>query len=71
MTAKAAELQREVRENAEEYQNYLKDLYSWESDIKSKDEALKNSPKPPIEVNLESLLWCSVHCNITVTCLGH
>ena len=45
MTAKAAELQREVRENADDYQNYLKDLYEWEKEIKVKDEMLKNAPK--------------------------
>lgn len=45
MTAKAAELQREVRENAEDYQSYLKDLYQWETEIKVKDEMLKKAPK--------------------------
>ncbi len=49
MTAKAAELQREVRENAEDYQNYLKDLYGWEKEIKFKDEMLKNAPKIPVQ----------------------
>ena len=47
MTAKAAEMQREVRENAEDYQNYLKDLYSWESEIKVKDELLKKASQSP------------------------
>ena len=47
MSAKAAELQREVRENAEDYQNYLKSLYKWEEEIKVKDEALKKSAKKP------------------------
>ncbi|XP_046444270.1 RNA polymerase II-associated protein 3-like isoform X1 [Daphnia pulex] len=47
MSAKAAEMQREVRENAEDYQNYLKDLYQWENEIKVKDELLKNAPKSP------------------------
>lgn len=49
MTAKAAELQREVKENAEDYQNYLKDLYGWENEIKAKDEILKNAPKTPVD----------------------
>lgn len=48
MTAKAAELQREVRENAEGYQSYLKDLYQWEKEIKVKDEMLKKAQKPPL-----------------------
>ncbi len=47
MSAKAAEMQREVRENAEDYQKYLKDLYQWENEIKVKDELLKNAPKSP------------------------
>ena len=45
MSAKAAELQKQVRENADDYQNYLKSLYQWEDEIKIKDEVLKNSSK--------------------------
>jgi hypothetical protein len=45
MTAKAAELQKQVRENTDDYQNYLRSLYQWEDEIKIKDEALKKSPK--------------------------
>lgn len=48
MSAKAADLQRQVRENADDYQNYLKSLYQWEDEVKIKDEALKNGPKKSI-----------------------
>ncbi|XP_017045278.2 RNA polymerase II-associated protein 3 isoform X2 [Drosophila ficusphila] len=41
---KAFELQRQVRQNAREYQNSVKELYSWEQDIKSKEKELKNAP---------------------------
>ncbi|XP_017836198.1 RNA polymerase II-associated protein 3 [Drosophila busckii] len=43
---KAFELQMQVRQNAREYQSSVKDLYSWEKEIKSKEQALKNAPAP-------------------------
>ena len=55
MAAKAAELQREVRENAEDYQNYLKDLYGWEKEIKVKDEMLKKGSNSSIIKNEVSI----------------
>lgn len=55
MSAKAAELQREVKENAEDYQNYLKDLYGWEKEMKLKDEMLKKSPKPSLDDKVPSI----------------
>ena len=48
MTAKTADLQRQIRENADDYQTYLKSLYQWEDEVKIKDEALKNGPKKSI-----------------------
>ncbi|KAM8714338.1 hypothetical protein ACLKA7_014465 [Drosophila subpalustris] len=39
----------QVRQNAREYQNSIKDLYSWEKEIKSKEEALKHAPAPKIQ----------------------
>lgn len=39
----------QVRRNASEYQNSVKDLYSWEKEIKSKEEALKHAPAPKIQ----------------------
>nr|NP_524664.1 spaghetti [Drosophila melanogaster]AAF47175.1 spaghetti [Drosophila melanogaster]AHB12554.1 FI17138p1 [Drosophila melanogaster]CAB64598.2 spaghetti [Drosophila melanogaster] len=41
---KAFELQRQVRQNAREYENSVKDLYSWEQDIKNKEKELQKSP---------------------------
>ncbi|XP_010885380.2 RNA polymerase II-associated protein 3 [Esox lucius] len=52
---KAIELQLQMRQNAEDLHNFMKDLDSWETDIKKKDEELRNgivskSPKilPPV-----------------------
>lgn len=41
---KAFELQRQARQNAREYESSVKDLYSWERDIKNKEQELKKSP---------------------------
>ncbi|CAH1266025.1 RPAP3 [Branchiostoma lanceolatum] len=51
---KALEIQMQVRQNASEMQDFLKDLDSWEDDIKKKDEQLKTQKEghepvlPPI-----------------------
>ncbi|XP_020818298.1 RNA polymerase II-associated protein 3 [Drosophila serrata] len=49
---KAFELQRQVRQNAREYESSVKDLYSWEQDIKKKEEELKKSPATVAAKNL-------------------
>ncbi|KAH8371062.1 hypothetical protein KR093_006028 [Drosophila rubida] len=49
---KAIELQMQVRRNATEYQNSVKDLYSWEKDIKTREEAMKNAPAPTVDSKL-------------------
>ena len=36
-------IQHQMRENNQELQDFLKDLDSWEKDIKAKDETLKTS----------------------------
>ncbi|TDG50226.1 hypothetical protein AWZ03_003442 [Drosophila navojoa] len=48
---KAMDLQFQVRQNAREYQNSVKDLYSWEKEIKSKELAMQNAPAPKIQKN--------------------
>ncbi|XP_030080903.1 RNA polymerase II-associated protein 3 [Drosophila hydei] len=48
---KAMELQFQVRQNAREYQSSVKDLYSWEKEIKSKELAMLNAPAPKIQTN--------------------
>ena len=40
---KAMELQFQVRQNAAELNDFLKDLGDWETEIKRKDEQLQNS----------------------------
>lgn len=62
MSAKAAELQREVRENAEDYQSYLKSLYKWEEEIKVKDEALKAAKKPAGN----QVVWIFAHTSFVI-----
>ncbi|XP_016974782.1 RNA polymerase II-associated protein 3 [Drosophila rhopaloa] len=49
---KAFELQRQVRQNAKEYENSVKDLYSWERDIKSKEKELQKAPASAANKNL-------------------
>ncbi|KAH8253418.1 hypothetical protein KR032_005471 [Drosophila birchii] len=49
---KAFELQRQVRRNARDYESSVKDLYSWEQDIKKKEEELKKSPATALAKNL-------------------
>eukprot|EP00027_Filamoeba_sp_ATCC50430_P018389 CAMPEP_0168575960 /NCGR_PEP_ID=MMETSP0413-20121227/19980_1 /TAXON_ID=136452 /ORGANISM="Filamoeba nolandi, Strain NC-AS-23-1" /LENGTH=413 /DNA_ID=CAMNT_0008609579 /DNA_START=21 /DNA_END=1262 /DNA_ORIENTATION=+ len=46
MTSKGANVQQKVRENAQELQDYLKDLYEWEEEIKKKDKTLSEQAKP-------------------------
>ena len=41
-------IQCQMRENQRELQDYLKDLESWEEDIKKKDEALKHTTNKEI-----------------------
>ncbi|XP_052838212.1 RNA polymerase II-associated protein 3 [Drosophila gunungcola] len=49
---KAFELQRQVRQNAKDYENSVKDLYSWERDIKSKEKELQKAPASAANKNL-------------------
>ena len=41
--ADALELQLNIRQNAEELQDILKDLNNWEDEMKAKDNELRNS----------------------------
>ncbi|EDW85658.1 uncharacterized protein Dwil_GK23037 [Drosophila willistoni] len=49
---KTMELQRQVRHNATEYQNAVKNLYSWEKDIKSKEQTIKNAANATAKNNV-------------------
>lgn len=45
---KAVELQMQMCQNAEDLHNFMKDLDSWEADIKQKDEQLRaGNPTEP------------------------
>jgi hypothetical protein len=50
--ADAVKLQYKVRENNEEYQDFLKDLHRWEDEVQAKDKLLVNSKTPADPVNL-------------------
>ncbi|XP_036432981.1 RNA polymerase II-associated protein 3 isoform X3 [Colossoma macropomum] len=53
---KAIELQMQMRQNAEDLQNFMKELDSWETDIKQKDEQLRaGNLTEPLEKALESV----------------
>lgn len=47
---KVVELQVEMRQNAEDMQSYLKELESWETDIKRKDEELRTGGRKADQV---------------------
>nr|XP_014343336.1 PREDICTED: RNA polymerase II-associated protein 3 [Latimeria chalumnae] len=49
---KALELQLQVRQNAEELQDFMRELESWEANIKQKDEELKKQREAVIETDL-------------------
>ncbi|XP_030386979.1 RNA polymerase II-associated protein 3 isoform X2 [Scaptodrosophila lebanonensis] len=48
---KALELQRQVRQNAEEYRKHVTDLNRWQKEIKNKEQALKDGPAPTCNGN--------------------
>ncbi|XP_064417649.1 RNA polymerase II-associated protein 3 isoform X2 [Latimeria chalumnae] len=48
---KALELQLQVRQNAEELQDFMRELESWEANIKQKDEELKKQREAVIETD--------------------
>ena len=50
-TSKAIELQLQVKHNAEELQDFMRDLEHWENDIKQKDLELIRQSGVPEEVN--------------------
>ncbi|XP_076862558.1 RNA polymerase II-associated protein 3 [Brachyhypopomus gauderio] len=50
--SKAIELQMQMRQNAEDIQTFMKELDSWEADIKKKDEALRSGNQEDPQVNL-------------------
>jgi len=58
---KMLQMQMQIRQNAVELQDYLRDLDAWEQDIKQKDKTF-TSMKPKNEVNF--LLACGMWNNI-------
>lgn len=59
-TNKAIELQLQVKQNAEELQDFMRDLENWEKDIKQKDMELRRQNGVPEEVNFLIKSYCSV-----------
>ncbi|KAK1789529.1 hypothetical protein P4O66_015450 [Electrophorus voltai] len=50
--SKAIELQMQMRQNAEDLHNFMKELDSWEADIKVKDEELRTGSLEQLQKNL-------------------
>jgi hypothetical protein len=57
--SKAVELQLQVKHNAEELQDFMRDLEHWEKDMKEKDLELRRQGGVAEEVSERSLLMCS------------
>lgn len=57
MTApnKALELQLQIKQNAEELQDFMRELESWEKDIKEVDSELRKQSGVPEEVKIDGL----------------
>lgn len=65
---KALELQMQMRQNAEDLQIFMKDLNSWEENMKKKDEQLRTGNLPDSEVGVFiftciNLAYNSVPCH--------
>jgi hypothetical protein len=60
--ADAVNLQFQVRQNNEELQDFLKDLYQWEDEVQTKDKLLVNSKTPADSVSLYTpcVNWCFI-----------
>lgn len=61
-TSKAVELQLQVKHNAEELQDFMRDLEHWEKTMRQKDLELRRQSGVPEEVSGGSLLVCSRTC---------
>lgn len=65
-TSKAIELQLQVKQNAEELQDFMRDLEHWENDIRQKDMELRRQGGVPEEVKegfwYDNLLLVCVQC---------
>lgn len=57
---KAVELQLQMRQNAEDMLGFIKEMESWETDIKKKDEELRTGGLQDVQVC--PLLETPIHC---------
>lgn len=53
---KALELQLQMKQNAEELQDFMRELESWEKDIKEVDSELRKQSGVPEEVKITNLV---------------
>ena len=60
MANSAIDLQQQVQHNAEDFQNYLKNLYQWEEEIKAKDENEKKPAKNSLPDNVNQSMTFKV-----------
>lgn len=65
--ADAVNVQYQVRRNNEELQDYLKDLYRWEDEVKAKEKLLLNTKASKDMVILVKKKMSSLVCLLTLT----
>lgn len=68
---KMLNLQYQMKQNNQDLQNFLKDLDNWETEIKKKDETLKQKKTSDQEVKLRCVTLATGECvpqNFIVTC---
>lgn len=66
---KAAELQLQMRQNAEDMMSFMRELESWEMDIKKKDDELRRGGLPEEQVPPQpdhKMLRCCLFVDIQV-----
>ena len=71
---KAIELQLQMRQNAEDMHSFMKELESWEKDIKKKDEELRTGGVQEVQVccccrHPLIMYWMFFRCQQLVVCV--
>ena len=71
---KAIELQLQMRQNAEDMHSFMKELESWEKDIKKKDEELRTGGVQEVQVcsccrHPSNIYWMFFRCPQLVVCV--
>ena len=69
--ADAVNLQYQVRQNNEELQDFLKDLYQWEDEVQAKDKLLVNSKNPTGTVGEHTFVYKKYKCTVSTDSTVH